>query len=136
MATNVLADSGFLVALLNDGDSDHAWAVAEAHRYPPAWTTCDAAVSEAFYLLGPTGTDALTALLQRRAVKCEFALAQHVDEVVRLMKKYADVPMALADACLVRMTEMVPNPMLLTTDTEFRVYRRHGRQIIPCMTPR
>lgn len=136
MAANVLADSSFLVALLNDGDSDHAWAVAEAHRYPPAWTTCEAAISEAFYLLGPAGTGALSALLQRRALGCEFTLTQHVDEVLRLMKKYADVPMALADACLVRMTETVPDPILLTTDSDFRVYRRHGRQIIPCVMPR
>ena len=48
----------------------------------------------------------------------------------------ADVPMSFADACLVRMTETLNDPMLLTTDTDFRIYRRHGRQVIPCMLPR
>ena len=43
--------------------------------------------------------------------------------------------MSLADACLVRMTETFADPIVLTTDTDFRVYHRHGRQIILCNTP-
>ena len=56
--------------------------------------------------------------------------------VLRLMQKYADVPMSFADACLVRMTETLNDPVLLTTDADFRVYRRHSRQAIPCVLPR
>jgi hypothetical protein len=52
------------------------------------------------------------------------------------MQKYADTPMSLADACLVRMSETLAEPIILTTDAGFRVYRRHGRQVVPCMTPR
>ena len=51
-------------------------------------------------------------------------------------KKYSNVPMSFADACLVRMSEVLPNPTVLTTDSDFHVYRRHGRQVIPCVTPR
>ena len=51
------------------------------------------------------------------------------------MDKCADVPMSLADACLVRMTETLPDPLLLTTDTDFHIYRRHSRQAIPCRMP-
>jgi predicted nucleic acid-binding protein len=51
------------------------------------------------------------------------------------MRKYADVPMSLADACLVRMTEVFAEPTLLTTDSDFRVYRRHSRHVVPCVTP-
>jgi hypothetical protein len=51
------------------------------------------------------------------------------------MEKYADVPMSFADACLVRMTETLADPMLLTTDADFRIYRRHSRQTVPCVTP-
>jgi predicted nucleic acid-binding protein len=136
MASNVLADSGFLIALLTDRDADHDWAVAEALRFPRPWKTCEAAISEAFYLLRPTGTGALAALLQRGALTCAFEFAPQADEVLRLMKKYSDVPMAFADACLVRMTEILPDPVLLTTDSDFRIYRRHGRQVVPCVSPR
>ena len=52
------------------------------------------------------------------------------------MQKYADIPMSLANACLVRMGETLAEPIILTTDADFRVYRRHGRQVVPCMTPR
>ena len=58
-----------------------------------------------------------------------------MDAVLKLLEKYSDVPMSFADACLVRMTEMLNNPVLLTTDADFRIYRRYGRQIIPCAMP-
>ena len=54
----------------------------------------------------------------------------------KLMDKYADVPVSLADVALVRMTETMDDPQLLTTDADFRVYRRHGRQIVPIVFPR
>ena len=57
------------------------------------------------------------------------------DEILALMQKYAALPMSFADACLVRMTEVLPDPILLTTDTDFRVYRRHGRKAVPCILP-
>ena len=58
-----------------------------------------------------------------------------MEAVLRLMGKYADMPMSLADACLVRMTETFSDPVLLTTDSDFRIYRRHSRQVIPCVMP-
>ena len=59
-----------------------------------------------------------------------------MEPVLTLLQKYADVPMSLADACLVRMTETLNDPVLLTADSDFRIYRRHGRQAIPCVLPR
>jgi len=43
--------------------------------------------------------------------------------------------MSLADACLVRMTETLAEPVVLTTDTDFRIYRRHSRHAVPCVLP-
>lgn len=135
MAESVLVDAGFLVALLSRRDAHHRWAVAQAERHPPPWKTCEAALSEAFHLLGAGGVSALGALLRRQTVTVAFDLGDHVDAVVRLTLKYAELPSSLADACLVRMTEVVANPLVLTTDTDFRVYRRHSRQAVPCVTP-
>jgi len=58
-----------------------------------------------------------------------------MEAVLTLMDKYADVPMSLADACLVRMTEILADPVIITTDRHFRLYRRHSRQVIPCLMP-
>ena len=135
MARNVLADAGFVVALLSSRDNHHEWAMMQASEYPPPWSTCEAVLSEAFHLLGERGATNLGALLRRRALLVTFELAENVEPVVRLVEKYADVPMSLADACLVRMTETFADPIVLTTDEDFRVYRRHNRQVVPCVTP-
>jgi uncharacterized protein len=135
MAANVVVDASFLVALLSRRDAHHSWGAAQAHRLPPPWKSCDAALSEAFHLLGTPGASALAALLRRRAVVSAFHLGDTPEEVVKLLHKYAEVPMSFADACLVRMTEVLSEPVLLTTDADFRVYRRHGRKAIPCAMP-
>ena len=135
MAESVLVDAGFLIALLSRRDRHHSWAAAQvAHRTLP-WKTCDAALSEAFHLLGVRGRPGLAALLRRGAVISAFDFAGELLRVLDLMQKYADVPMSMADACLVRMSEIVPDPLVLTTDTYFRLYRRHSRQMIPCVSP-
>jgi len=135
MAGSVLVDAGFLVALLSRRDAHHGWAAAHSPGHPPPWRTCDAVLSEAFHLLGTRGGAALAALLKRRAVVIGFDLGEQMEPVLMLMGKYAGVPMSLADACLVRMSETLPDPLLLTTDTDFRIYRRHGRQAIPTVLP-
>jgi uncharacterized protein len=135
MAANVLVDAGFLIALLSRRDQHQPWAKAHAPRLALPWKTCEAALFEAFHLLGVRGRPGLSALLRRGAVVPTFDLADDLDRVMHLMQKYADVPMSLADACLVRMTETLADPLLLTTDADFRVYRRHGRLVVPCLTP-
>ena len=135
MAGNVLVDAGFLIALLSRRDRHHSWATAQLPRLTPPWKTCEAALSEAFHLLGPRGQPALAGLLRRGALLPVFELGDELDRVLDLLGKYASVPMSLADACLVRMSETLSDPLILTTDADFRIYRRHGRQVIPCMTP-
>jgi predicted nucleic acid-binding protein len=135
MARNVLVDAGFVVALLSRRDAHHCWAVAQAPRFAPPWSTCEAVLSEAFHLLGARGAPGLSALLRRRAVLVAFDLSDHLEPVLKLLQKYTDVPMSLADGCLVRMTETFADPVILTTDTDFRIYRRHSRQVIPCELP-
>jgi predicted nucleic acid-binding protein len=135
MARNVIVDAGFVVALLSARDSNHDWAAAQAQHLAPPWSTCEAALSEAFHLLGRNGAAQLTALLRRGAVVVAFDLGKELETVLRLMSKYADVPMSLADACLVRMTEKAADAVVLTTDSDFRIYRRHSRQVVPCVLP-
>jgi predicted nucleic acid-binding protein len=124
-----------LVALLSHRDANSSWAATQSQRFPPPWITCEAVLSEAFHLVNPQGGPALAALLQRRAVVFAFNLNQELARTLKLIEKYSDTPMSLADACLVRMTETLDDPLLLTTDTDFRIYRRHSRQAVPCIIP-
>jgi predicted nucleic acid-binding protein len=135
MAATVLVDTGFLLAILARRDHHHRWAASVALRYPPPWQTCEAVLSETFHLLGETGRPSLTALLQRGALSATFNFQPNREPVLALLQRYANVPASFADACLVRMSEILPDPVLLTADTDFRIYRRNGRQTVPCEMP-
>jgi predicted nucleic acid-binding protein len=135
MARSVVADTGFLVALLSRRDRHHRWAIAHAPRLARPWITCEAVLSETFHLLGPRGRPKLSELLRRRAVATTFDLGNELEPVLALLDKYGDRPMSLADACLVRLTETLADPVVVTTDGDFRVYRRHSRQVVPCVMP-
>jgi len=134
-AASVIADTSFLISLLSRRDVHHGWAAVQTAELPPPWLTCEAALSETFHLLGARGGPPLRALLLRRSLRVAFDLESHLPAVLKLMEKYADVPMSLADACLVRMTETHGDSVILTTDADFRVYRRHSRQVLPCRMP-
>jgi uncharacterized protein len=100
MVGNLLVDAGFLVALLSRRDSPHRWAVTQATQCPPPWRTCEAVLSESFHLLGARGVPQFSALLQRRAVLADFDFNDDMESVLRLLQKYFDVPMSLAEGCL------------------------------------
>jgi uncharacterized protein len=135
MARSVLVDTGFLVGLLRKRDERQRWAAIQATTFQPPWLTCEAVLSEAYHLLEEVNVFGISAMLRRGALSVNFKLTTHLDPVLRLIEKYADVPMSLADACLVRMTEILDDPVVLTTDDHFRVYRRHSRQVVPCVLP-
>lgn len=135
MAATVLVDAGFLAAFIVARDSNHAWAFAQRHRFPPPWHTCDAVISETLHVAGSHAFTPIASLIRGGALVASFPFTDNTNEVLALIEKYADVPMSFADACLVRMTEVLSDPMLLTTDTDFRIYRRHGRKAIPCAMP-
>jgi predicted nucleic acid-binding protein len=133
MAANVVVDAGFLIALFIGRDSNHRWADHVARQHPPPWKTCEAAISETFHMVG--ARDQYSMLLRRGAIVPAFHFNEATESVLRLMEKYADVPMSFADACLVHMSEVLPDPIVLTTDADFRVYRRSNRQVVPCVLP-
>lgn len=136
-ATKILLDSGPLVGFVSETDQHHNWALEIWNTlYQPLWT-CEAVLSETIFLLQSDGVaiDSLLELFERGLVKIDFSVSDHQPEVWDLLRKYADQPMSLADACLVRMAEMHDNCQVLTTDKDFKVYRRKGRGVIPLLAP-
>jgi len=135
--TSVIVDTGPLVALLNRRERHHAWAAKTMDTIEPPIFTCDAVLSEACFLLQDMdgGPDAVMALVARGIVKSDFRVMTEVEAVRTLMRKFATVPMSLADACVVRMTELDQKSIVLTLDSDFRVYRRNKRQIVPTLMP-
>lgn len=137
MRGTTVVDTGPLVAFLNRGDAHHVWARAQMERLEPPLITCEAVLAEACHLLRrhPEGVPALLEMVDRGLISVAFRLDEHVRRVRELLRRYADVPMSLADACLVRMSEVAPGAQLFSLDGDFRVYRRLGRQSIPLIIP-
>jgi len=133
----LFADTGPLVAFFNRADQYHGWASGQFDAISQPLVTCEAVISEAVFLLQSDGlsTDPLFEAIERGQLMIQFSAEEHWPDLRRLVRKYADLPMSLADACLVRMTELVPHSQVLTTDRHFRIYRRHGRQLISLRAP-
>jgi uncharacterized protein len=135
--TLLLVDAGPLVALLNRRDRQHIWVREVLDTIVTPVVTCEAVVSEACFLLSRIsgGQDALLELLTNHVIAVDFQLSSELAAVQSLMQKFATVPMSLADACLVRMSELRTSSVILTLDSDFRIYRRNRRQIIPTIMP-
>jgi predicted nucleic acid-binding protein len=133
----VALDTGPLVALINRRDRHHDWAVQCFDEFDAPTETCDAVLSEACFLLRDLhdGPQAVLDLVERGVVVPTFHVEGETLSLLKLMNRYAKVPMSLADACLVRMTEVVPATRILTIDRDFLIYRRHGRQSVPVLMP-
>lgn len=133
----LLLDTGPWVALLSRNDTHHRWAVEQFRRLTPPLLSCEAVVAETCFLLARAGFDPALALqfIERGVVQLPFALQDQISAVRALLKRYDNVPASLADAALIRLAEVHDSPLLITTDSDFHVYRRHGRQTIPLITP-
>ena len=133
----MLLDTGPLVAFLNRRDRYHRWAEARLAEVQPPLKTCESVLSEACFLLRELGggPDAVMSLVDRGLIAVSLRLADECARVQRLLRRYEDQSMSLADACLVRMSELIPDSAVMTLDADFRVYRRHGRGVIPVIVP-
>ena len=133
-----IVDTGPIVAFLSRRDRYHDWAVGALASVSPPLLTCEAVLSEAVFLLGGAigGGERVLELVERGVVGLPFRLDGEVAAIRKLIKAYQDVRIDLADACLVRMTEIHDDAVVLTLDSEFRdVYRRRGRHAIPTIMP-
>ena len=138
MSATVLLDTGPLVAFLSGADAHHGWAQEQWQDLLPPLLTCEAVITEAAFLLQRHDRSRanLFELIRRGVVKLDFSLTEELPVVAALVERYANIPMSLADACLVRMSELWADARVFTLDDDFHTYRRHGRQTIPLITPR
>ena len=132
MKSRVIVDTGPLVALLNRADTHHTWVVQQLQDIAPPMITCEAVLAEATYLTRavPGARAALIEMLGEGFLTIGMALADHHSSILKMVQRYTDVPMSLADACLVRLAEIYPQSPVLTLDSDFGVYRKNGRQVI------
>ena len=132
-----LVDTGPLVSFLGSGLEHHEWATEEWKQLRPPLLTCEPVLTEAAFLLKREGraTDPLFALLDRGVIRIGLSIQEQQADLRALMRRYRNRPMSLADACLVRLSEIHAAAEVLTLDGDFRIYRRHGNKVIPLRMP-
>ncbi len=137
MRGRVIVDTGPLVALLNRKDHSHGWVVQHLNDIQPPMVTCESVLAEATYLTRqtPGARVALIEMVGEGFLTIGMAVADHHSALLAMVRRYADVPMSLADACLVRLAELFPQSPVLTLDSDFSVYRKNGRQVIEVLRP-
>lgn len=129
-----IADTGFIVAAANKTDRYHEWAAEIAARVTDPLLTCEAALSEAAFHVG--SVSAVLVFIEDGLLALDFDLQSNLARIRELARSYADRSPDLADLCLIRMSELHPHHVILTTDeSDFRVYRRNKREAIPLLCP-
>jgi uncharacterized protein len=132
-----LVDAGPLIAFWNRADKHHAWAAECFRSMPsPAFTT-EPVIAEACHFIISSGKSPRPLLekIEAGIFEIPFQLSKQTGAVALLIDKY-EGRMDLADATLVRLSELFDDCQVLTTDyADFSVYRRHGRQVIPLLSP-
>jgi predicted nucleic acid-binding protein len=138
VAASVIVDTGPIVALLDADDQQHAWVKAQFARLRPPLLTCEAVLTESSFLIARGGGDvsAPVQLVERGVLSIAQLFDAEAASIARLMRRYENVPISLADACLVRLVELTSQSTLFTLDSDFEIYRQKGRRLIPLLTPR
>jgi len=132
-----IVDTGPLVAFFDRAERHHRWIVERFEELDAPLLICEPVLAEAMYLLAryPKTQDAVLELIQTGALSVAFRVDEHVGALRRLLQKYKDEPMSLADACIVRMAEVHDRHAVLTLDSDFLVYRKHGRAALTLIHP-
>ena len=133
-ASAYLLDAGPLVALMNRRERHHAWARRTLDVLEAPLLTCEAVLSEAWFLARRGGADPVRVLELVRVLGIEVVPAWR-PRLEALLRRYADRA-SVADAALLALAEVEAGRVVVTTDrADFGVYRIHRRQAVPVLMP-
>ena len=133
----IIADTGAIVAYLDKRDERHKWTYEQMKVLPAPYSVCESVITESCFLLARlhNGKKNVLEMLKAGFLRLDFSLSNEIEAVGNLMQKYENVPMSLADACLVRMSETIKDSVVFTTDGDFHIYRKNGKQKIDLIIP-
>jgi predicted nucleic acid-binding protein len=125
-----LLDTGVIVALLDRDERYHVQCVEVVSDIVGSLATCDAVIAEACYLLRRTAgaSEAVVRNVANGVFQTPVRLVDRAGAIEKLLRKYRDVPMDLADACLVDLADQIDTGRILTLDRDFEFYRWRSRR--------
>lgn len=116
----IIVDAGFLFALSDADDRWHDAALPWVGSAEDGWVTTWPVLAEACHLLGsrlrPEFAAALMDDVVRGGIQVWSPALEALSQVPTLMRRYAKLPMDLADASLVLLAEHLGHGRILTTD--------------------
>lgn len=129
----IIADSGFFIALADAGDAHHARARAAADELDEGWITTWPVVTESCHLIGrrlnPEAAIALIDDVAHAVIEVWDPPRSAWARAPALMRRYANLPMDLADASLVLLAEHLGHGRIFSTDRrDFGAYRWKNRK--------
>ena len=135
--TETIIDTGVIVAYINRKDSYHKWAINILKTVSPPVITCEPVIIESSYILRKfeKGNQLLFQLIKEHLLEIRFNMQVEIEKIDSLFNQYADLPMSIADACLVRMFEIFHDSKIVTIDSDFKIYRKNKNEIIPLIIP-
>jgi len=135
--TAAIVDTGPLVAFFDRAERRHRWVAERFNELDAPLLVCEPVLAEAMHLLAryPKAQDAVLELIQTGALRVAFRIDEHTGALRKLIQKYRDTPMSLADACIVRMSEIHDRHVVLTLKSDFLTYRKRGRAPLPLIHP-
>jgi uncharacterized protein len=128
-----IADTGLIVAFARRNDQHHVWAVNVAKQNTEPLLTREAVLAEAAFQL--KSSSYVLALLQDEMLRLAFDCSRNLASLAELARRYEDHNPDLSDLCLIRMSELYPRHVVITVDSDSRVYRRNRREAIPIHEP-
>lgn len=131
-----IADTGPLIAWINSRDQWHEWSVGVLSALRPPLITCESVIAEAVWQLSRSrlAVDQLYALVDAGALRVVALLPEHMPHVRALCAKYPQ--MDFCDAAVVRLSEIFPQAVVITTDSaHFTIYRRFGNKPLSLRHP-
>lgn len=129
----IAVDTGFLLALVDAGDHWHKKAMALRNTASEGWITTWPVITETAYLYSSRLDERAVHALLDDVAAGELLVwdmpPAAASEIGRLMRKYASLPMDLADASLVLLAEHLGHGRILSTDMrDFGAYRWKNRK--------
>jgi len=135
--TPVLLDTGPIVALLDRNERYHQKSMAAIQELRKPLATCEAVIAEACYLLRDLSGASETVIenVEKGVFQIALTLPKSAAAVRRILRKYRDLPIDFADACLIRMAEELNTCEILTLDSDFDIYRWNRTRSFQLLIP-
>lgn len=121
----IAVDTGPIVALFDKSDNYHGLCVEALKTVKDSLITTWPVITEAMYLLDFSlrAQELCWEFIASGALEIDSHSGDDAEELKNLMRKYADLPMSLADAGLMLTTKKRKITTIFTLDKHFTIYK-------------